>query len=152
MKINRKGLEIELKKYVENFYADGVSAVYAEKDSNYPIEVPALVVVEPEVVPVVEEPVVEAAAVKEEEKSVEEVEKTEEDSKVEVEGDTTPAPIVVDEAEIVEPVVEVAEPEVKEVEVPGLKSRVFSLYFVGNKYNPTNYWFVITSSHTILVD
>lgn len=162
----RKGLENLFHPYVKNHYSDGVSAVYALVDENYP------------------EPEDEEEEVVEEEKGVEEVEegeKGEEEEKMEVDNPTlaesTPATegeevvsegapvpeveveaapesesIVVDE---LEPEKEKVEEEIPaEVEVPTIpvvkvpkvptihpiQSRIFGLYLVGNKYNPTNFW------------
>lgn len=165
----RKGLENLFHPYVKNHYSDGVSAVYALVDENYP------------------EPEDEEEEVVEEDKGVEEVEegeKREEQEKMEVDNPTlaesTPAteereevvsevvPVPVPEVEVeaapesesivvdeLEPEKEKIEEEIPaEVEVPTvpvvkvpkvttihpIQSRIFGLYLVGNKYNPTNFW------------
>lgn len=142
------GLNELLTSYVSNHYNDGVSTVYALEDPNYPAPEP--VVPEPE------------PAVAEEEEAPAPVVATEEtEAKAETEGDEvkeSPAEGEDDAEKIVEDTpepaaapVEEAE-ETKEVEAPAppapvaRPSRVFGLYFVGNKYNSNNYWCVSSLS------
>ncbi|KAK4705012.1 hypothetical protein P7C70_g1194, partial [Phenoliferia sp. Uapishka_3] len=140
----RSELDKVLEAYVSNHYNDGVSATYALPDPEYPAPEP-----EPEVEP--------TPIAKEEEPVV--VEKTEAEAgeaEMEVEGeekveggeDEENKPEPAEQEEVVEakeesiPEPEAATPasEPKEVAVPAVKSRIFGLYFVGNKYNPANYW------------
>lgn len=133
--------------YVANHYCDGVSAVYALADPKYPTPEPIVVEEKVEEVPaaVEDEPVVDDVA-KEDEK-VEEVAvvegevETKEDEKVveseealaapiETEDVPMEAPVVVEEVKEEAPVVPVVSP---------VQSRIFGLYLVGNKYNPSNY-------------
>lgn len=131
---DRGELDEALSKYVGNHYSDGVCAVYSVRDENYPTSTPVVVVVEEEKKEDLVEPetAVEDVA-EEEEKDAGEVGEKEEmvvDPKIE----ETPE-------EVIEPT-DIA-PAVAEIpKTPAVESRIFSLHFVGNKYNPGNYWFV----------
>lgn len=141
--------------HVSNHYSEGVSAVYALEDANFPEPEPIAVApveeAQPEPEPEVEEaPVAEEAAQEERVVAGDEESKTaegEEDEKKEspaVEG-TEPA----DDDKSVEARAEGEHPtpmETTPAPAPApappapCPSRVFGLYFVGTKYNPSNYW------------
>lgn len=163
---NRNDLDLALKKFVENHYHQGMSVVYSLPDERYPPPTPVGVELEKaaeeekvEEIPEAVEGETVSEAVQGEEQPIEvenesqavvEVETTEEaeakggeiessEEKVEV-----PAEMEVEVAESVpEETVEI--PVVVEDEFvpqPAIESRLFSLHFVGNKYNPSNYWCV----------
>ena len=152
------GLDKVLSAHVTNHYSEGASAVYALEDSNYPEPEPELAAVsEPtaESEPVSEPEVVNTSA-GEEEKSAEAAaaeaegdEGVESDDKVEegekVDSDNTAQ---VDPTTATEPALESADDEPTAMETTPTPpapptprpSRLFGLYFVGTKYNPSNYW------------
>lgn len=118
--------------YVQNHYSDGVCAVYPLPDENYPT---LPVESEPEPIVAELEPTPEVAV--EEEKEEEVVEKEEMVVDIEVvEGEEQ---VDVKEDAVVEPVEEV-EATPTTPKTPAVRSRIFSLHFVANKYNPGNYW------------
>ncbi|KAL8277546.1 hypothetical protein RQP46_009978 [Phenoliferia psychrophenolica] len=139
----RSELDKLLEAYVSNHYNDGVCATYALPDSKYPAPEP--VAAAAPAAPAAPEP--EAAKDDEEESApapVEEGEESKGDAADEVEGEEAkmeveePKEDAVEEPEKADVVPEEATPA--PTTVPGIKSRIFGLYLVGNKYNPSNYW------------
>lgn len=167
----RSELDHLLNPYVKNHYSDGVCSVYALVDEIYPEpeeveEVADEVEEEQEKLeeekeeekmvvdtPILKATTAEVVGVSEEEEIVTEALPT-----AEVEAE--PESIVVDEPEkekVEEKEEEAAvveeEPIIPEAKVPKvlkeptihpIQSRIFGLYLVGNKYNPTNFWFVLS--------
>ena len=117
-----------LEAYVSNHYSDGVCATYALPDPKFPTPAPIPASVP---VPVEEVPAKDVAA----EEPKPEADDDESEAKMNAEeGMEEPKEDVVPEKAQEE---ELAAPESK---VPVAKSRIFGLYLVGNKYNPSNYW------------
>ncbi|GAA5869359.1 hypothetical protein JCM1840_005449 [Sporobolomyces johnsonii] len=131
--------------YTENHYSDGVCAVYPLRDANYPDPVPEVAEEDKAAgelakdLPAEETEGAETAAETAEAASSALHEGVEEGEPMEV---GTPA--ATEAALEEEPAQEQDEKEGKEQEEkkqrPPRTSRVFGLYLVGNKYNPSNYW------------
>lgn len=177
---HRDGLDQALSGYVTDCYHDGVCAVYALPDPNYPAPVP---VPAPEPVTAEEPPTNDSEQVAEENEIEAEQDQpvVEEDAKAgESEGVGEPAvepamePTTAGPTELAEeggkelsaedgvmaidtPAADkedTAPPVVEEpvapavVRAPAVESRIFSLYLVGNRYNPSNYWYALAARET----
>ena len=141
---HRGALDEALEKYVQNHYSDGVCAVYAARDENYPTP-PVVVVVDSGEEGVEFGAGVDGTEVEKEEGVVVDSEDKEEVDSTELKSDETPLEI---SSPISEPTVDTPTTP----KTPAVVSRIFSLHFVGNKYNPGNYWFVSRFSHHSAVD
>ncbi|SGY81115.1 BQ5605_C009g05462 [Microbotryum silenes-dioicae] len=141
-----------LAKFVKNHYHDAKSEVVVLEDGNFPAPLNEEEIEEPKLATVDDTKIDEEAKVDEEEGS--ETIEGKEATEGEVESSTTasaskeedPAPvspIQVDNeptqaAALEEPTEQPTEPKPKVLHPR--TSRIFALYFVGNKYNPSNYW------------
>lgn len=142
-----------LETYVANHYSDGVCATYALPDPNYPAPEPELPVAPPMDV---EEPAKDEAPATEEDPVEPKDEVEEGEAKMAVEGEEEAKPETEEKVELeaeaeveekVEDKVDDVVPDLSQVSLepkvqtfPAVKSRIFGLYLVGNKYNPLNYW------------
>ncbi|ORY76227.1 F-actin-capping protein subunit alpha [Leucosporidium creatinivorum] len=150
----RSSIEKVLAAHVSNHYSEGASAVYALEDSNYPEPEPVVATPveetkpEPEVeeAPVVEETAEEKTPAAEEEgeaKGVEEGEEEKPEADADADADAVDESKPIDsstEEDKAKPMETTPAPAPAPAPPAPRPSRIFGLYFVGTKYNPSNYW------------